>query len=291
MDHERLSALDTAFLCLESQEAPMHLGALAVFQPQRPIEPSHLLGVVADRVERRPSLRQRVRLAWLPPGAAVWAKDGLFHLPSHLQLHRLTEGDQHTLATLAGELMAEPLDLDRPLWQIHLVTGLAGGRFAVLVKLHHAMADGLRAVELGIGLLDGYTDLVAAQASAVDGPDTGSWLPSSPSSSLSLPSSWSSSLPFLMGAAKAAAGLALRPDRLIAGVARTAVGLPADLLRAAASMPGDVVRTATSLPGAVRHAADAVGIASSILASARSCRPSSAPRPAGQHSSTRNPAE
>ena len=142
MQDERLSALDTAFLCLESAQAPMHLGALAVFEPERPIAPERLVEVLCDRISRLPVLRQRVRPAWLPPGSAVWEEDGYFRLERHLRVHHLdaTADDpdaQDTLAALAGELMAEPLDLCRPLWQLHLVTVLPDSRFAVVVKLHH----------------------------------------------------------------------------------------------------------------------------------------------------------
>jgi WS/DGAT/MGAT family acyltransferase len=94
----------------------------------------------------------------------VWVPDPEFDVRRHIRLHRLGGEDHEAVATLAATLMTEPLDLTRPLWQLHVLTGLAEGRFAVLVKLHHAVADGLRAVELGLGLLDGYPNLVAAQS-------------------------------------------------------------------------------------------------------------------------------
>jgi diacylglycerol O-acyltransferase / wax synthase len=228
MDRERLSALDTAFLCLESPQAPMHLGALAVFQSQRRIQSARLLTVLGERIARLPHLRQRVRPTVLPPGAAVWEADRSFDLSHHLQPHKLNRGGQAALAGLAEELMAEPLDLNRPLWQLHLVTGLRGGRFAVLVKLHHAMADGLRAVDLSVRLLDGYTDALPATATAPDQPTAGPW-------------------PSLLGVARAAAGAAIRPDRLLTGVARNVAGLP----------------------WAITQAAGTVGIASSMVACAR----------------------
>src|SRR5947208_7745196 len=160
MHDERLSALDTAFLCLESARAPLHLGALAVFEPERPVAPDRLVEVLCARISRLPLLRQRVRPAWLPPGSAVWEEDGYFRPEQHLRVHELNAGDEVALAALAGDLMAEPLDLRRPLWQLHLVTGLPEGRFAVLDKLHHALADGLRAVEVGVGLLDGVSGVL-----------------------------------------------------------------------------------------------------------------------------------
>jgi WS/DGAT/MGAT family acyltransferase len=241
MEDERLSALDTAFLCLESPQAPLHLGALAVFRPERPIPPTRLRSLLTDRIQRLPSLRQRVQAAWMPPGSAVWAEDDLFDPDRHLFLHELDTGtrrtgssrrrleaDQSALASLAGQLMAEQLDLRHPLWQLHLVTGLVAGRFAILVKLHHALADGLRAVEFGVGLLDGFAD----QRPESPEPRTGGTDRFRPS---------------LMGAARTAAALATRPDRALAGLARGVA----------------------SLPGTVRQTADALGIASAVLGSAR----------------------
>src|SRR5262249_43780038 len=89
MQDERLSALDTAFLCLESAQAPLHLGAVAVFEPDRPIPPDRLVEVLGERTSQLPILRQRVRQSWLPPGAAVWKDDGRFPLERHIRQHRL----------------------------------------------------------------------------------------------------------------------------------------------------------------------------------------------------------
>ncbi|MFD0576040.1 wax ester/triacylglycerol synthase domain-containing protein [Dactylosporangium darangshiense] len=157
MDDERLSDLDTAFLRLESPRAPMHLGALAIFQPRERIPPARLVTVLGERVARIPALLQRVRSTWLPPGGAVWTPDTTFELSRHVHTHRLQRGT-NAMTVLACELMAEPLDLGRPLWQLHLMTGLSEQRFALLIKLHHALADGLRTVELGLRLFDGFAD-------------------------------------------------------------------------------------------------------------------------------------
>jgi diacylglycerol O-acyltransferase / wax synthase len=166
MTGNRLSALDTAFLCLESESAPMHLGALAVFGPGTPSRPARLLSTLGERAQRLPLLRRRVSRLRLPGTGDTWEPDPRFEVGAHVRLHRLDGEDRAGVAGVAARLMTEPLDRARPLWELHLLTGLAGGGFAVLVKLHHALADGLRAVELGLGLLDGYTDLVAARSVA-----------------------------------------------------------------------------------------------------------------------------
>ncbi|RCW39554.1 WS/DGAT/MGAT family acyltransferase [Halopolyspora algeriensis] len=157
MATREIGALDTAFLCLEQHDAPMHIGAVAVFDPREEVDPARLKALLAERVERIPRMRRHVGDSWLPAGAAQWEEDPDFRAEEHIHNHGVPwPGGPDELATLVSELVAEPLDLTRPLWELHVLTGLHGGRFAILVKLHHALADGAGAVELGLGLLDGF---------------------------------------------------------------------------------------------------------------------------------------
>jgi WS/DGAT/MGAT family acyltransferase len=230
----RLSSLDSAFLRLESASAPMHLGALAIFQPLRPVPPIRLITLLGERAERLPALSWRAAPTLVPPGAHHWVADPRFDARSHVHLHRLDSGGRDEAAALAAEVMAQPLDLARPLWQVHVMTGLAGGGFAVLFKLHHALADGLRAVQLGLGLFDGYTDAVVARSPAVP-----------PSPSL---------LGTLRSASESAVRLATRPHRLARQVLATAAGLPtaacqvADAAGIAASVLSHARRTRPTSP-------------------------------------------
>ncbi|GGI85436.1 diacylglycerol O-acyltransferase [Saccharopolyspora subtropica] len=150
-----ISALDWAFLCLEQDTAPMHLGAVAVFRPRRLVHREELLSRLAERAARIPRLRQRIEWSWLP-GQARWAEVADFDAARHVHSHQVVSpGGREELAALVAELVADPLDLRRPLWELHLITGLDGDRFAILVKFHHALADGRGAVEIGMRLLDG----------------------------------------------------------------------------------------------------------------------------------------
>jgi WS/DGAT/MGAT family acyltransferase len=232
---ERLSALDTAFLCLESPDAPMHLGALAVFQPSEPVPADRLVAVLGDRAERLALLRRRVRPAWPGTGSDSWTEDRLFHVRRHIRVHQVAEEPTGGLAALAGEVMAQPLDLTRPLWQLHIFTGLPGDRFAVLVKLHHALADGLRAVQLGMGLLDGLVD--SAPSVTGSGPDRPAGAPQAS----------------MLGRVRSAAELAARPDRLA----------------------GWLIDAANGLGEVARQMVDTAGIASSVLSGARLGAPES----------------
>jgi WS/DGAT/MGAT family acyltransferase len=215
----------------------MHLGALAIFQPRERIPPARLAAVLGERVGRIPALRQRVRTTWWPPGGAVWTPDTTFDPSQHIRIHKLKRA-KDAMTVLASELMAEPLDLSRPLWQLHLMTGLPEGRFALLIKLHHAMADGLRTVELGLRLFDGFTDRQPSQ-------------PNHPQ-----PDSTIAMAPPTLTAVQAAAERATRTAHAIADAAGSAKRLPRTLSLATSSagIAASVlshVRLAALLPSAL----------------------------------------
>ncbi|MFE6490604.1 wax ester/triacylglycerol synthase family O-acyltransferase [Streptomyces sp. NPDC057748] len=166
MGTELLAPLDLAFWHLESDAHPMHLGALAVFSPAP--GPAHgadaetVLELLGARAAAIPRLRMRVRDVLLPVGGAAWFVDKDFDVHRHIGRVRLTgaeardeDGGFMAGATrLAGELMERPLERGLPPWQMYVIGGADGGPFAVLVKLHHALADGMRAVAIGAGIFD-----------------------------------------------------------------------------------------------------------------------------------------
>ncbi len=151
-----LSALDVAFLCLESETSPMHMGAVLTFTPRRPVDAGALTAILADRAARLPKLRQRARAELFPPGAASWTEDAGFLATEHIHHVVLSSlYDPDPLAAFASRWIAEPLDTTRPLWDLTVVTGLPDGKFALLLKLHHALTDGAGAYAVAAGLLDG----------------------------------------------------------------------------------------------------------------------------------------
>jgi len=244
---DRLSSLDVAFLSLERQDSPMHLGAAAVFRPAGRVNPIRLVDLLAERAAKVPRLRDRALPTWLPPGGAVWSRDPRFDPARHIHLHRLpAPGDRDQLASAVSAAMARSLDLARPLWEIHLFTGLQDGSFVVLTKLHHALADGLRAVQLGMSLLDE----VAAEPGA---PSDSARLAGAarPAGAGTAPAAdrEQAGQPVLAAARSAGATLA-RPDRLLVG--STMSGLSA----------------LSGLPGLAQQAGQALGIAASMVRSA-----------------------
>lgn len=133
----------------------MHLGALAVFEPAPGVTSHELLDLLGARAAAIPRLRMRVRDVLLPVGGAAWFTDKDFDVHRHVKRVVLAEGDFMAEATrLAGELMEQPLGRGLPPWQMYLLDSAGGGPFAVLVKLHHALADGMRAVAIGAGIFD-----------------------------------------------------------------------------------------------------------------------------------------
>ncbi|MEV7548847.1 wax ester/triacylglycerol synthase family O-acyltransferase [Amycolatopsis sp. NPDC089917] len=152
----QLSALDVAFLCMESETTPMHMGAVVTFRPHGQVHARKLTALLAERAALLPKLRQRPRTALFPPGAAIWAEDPDFVASEHISHHHLSSlYEPDPLSAYASRWMGRPLDTGKPLWDLHLVTGLPDGEYALLLKLHHALTDGAGAYAVAVGLLDG----------------------------------------------------------------------------------------------------------------------------------------
>ena len=151
---ERLSALDAEFLHVEDGVGHMHIAGVCTFDDPPPGF-DELLDLVASKLHRIPRYRQRVRSVPLDLGRPVWADDPHFDLGYHVRHTALpAPGDDETFRNLMGRLMSQQLDRERPLWEAWLVEGLAGGRWALVFKVHHCMVDGIAGVGLLAQLLD-----------------------------------------------------------------------------------------------------------------------------------------
>ncbi|HST63919.1 MAG TPA: wax ester/triacylglycerol synthase family O-acyltransferase [Mycobacteriales bacterium] len=153
---DRLSALDVSFLYMEEPTTPMHVGGLAVFQPPAEgFDYDRLVELIEDRISLVPRYRQKIR--WVPGHLAnpVWVDDADFDVTFHVRRSALPRpGSDSQLRELVSRLMSRRLDRNRPLWEMYLVEGLEGGRIAVITKTHHAMVDGISAVDIGQVILD-----------------------------------------------------------------------------------------------------------------------------------------
>jgi WS/DGAT/MGAT family acyltransferase len=152
---QRLSALDASFLRVETASAHMHVGWLSNLK-LRPGENRLNAEELAARVEARLHLapRFRQRVVSPPVGESVWVDDARFRISDHVEIARDDLAGVPELRRLSGEFLSEQLDRSRPLWKILIVPRVGDGKAAVLGKVHHAMVDGVAAVELGMLLFD-----------------------------------------------------------------------------------------------------------------------------------------
>jgi WS/DGAT/MGAT family acyltransferase len=132
----QLDGPDLFHLAQERSGHPCHTLKIAVLGG--PVDHEHLRTWLDAAVRRLEVLRRRPeRRLGLP---AVWAQDGR---RPHLERHELdARGDERALCDLLSELCGRAVALDQPPWAAHHITGLAGGREAVVLRLHHALADG-----------------------------------------------------------------------------------------------------------------------------------------------------
>ncbi len=101
--------------------------------------------------------RYRQRLAYVPlgQGRPVWADDPHFNPYYHIRHTALPQARRRAaLKRLAGRLFSQRLDRSKPLWEIWLVRAMAGERFALIAKTHHALVDGISGVDITTVLFD-----------------------------------------------------------------------------------------------------------------------------------------
>jgi WS/DGAT/MGAT family acyltransferase len=153
---DRLSALDVSFLYAEEPTTPMHVGGVAVFEPpSRGFDYDHLVRLIERRIALVPRYRQKVVGVPGHLGNPVWVDDSGFDIGYHVRRSALPRpGSDLQLAELVSRLMSRPLDRSRPLWEMYCVEGVHDGRIALISKTHHAMVDGVSAVDLTQVILD-----------------------------------------------------------------------------------------------------------------------------------------
>jgi len=161
-----LSGMDAAFLALETPSTPMNILGTLVLDPSSASGGYSYQRVRRLMEERLPRLVPfRRRLVAVPFGLdhPLWVDDPDFHVRSHIyRIGAPTPGSEQVLANLVAQIAAQPLDRTRPLWELWVVEGLAEGRIALVLKLHHAVADGVSATQLLLHLLDSSPEGVDA---------------------------------------------------------------------------------------------------------------------------------
>jgi len=156
--YDRLSAQDNDFLQWEQDHLPMHGGSTQIFEAgplatsEGGVDFAKIRSGIEAILHRIPRYRQK--LAWIPGSArAIWVDDPRFNLDYHIRHTSLPRpGSDAQLKELAARLCERPLDRSRPLWEMWVVEGLSGGRFATIGKTHHCMVDGFGGMKMAQSL-------------------------------------------------------------------------------------------------------------------------------------------
>ncbi|MEB3062610.1 wax ester/triacylglycerol synthase family O-acyltransferase [[Mycobacterium] zoologicum] len=153
---QRLSTLDTAFLHAEHTDPHTRLGigGLAILDGPMP-EHDALMATLSERIAACPRFSQRLRRRVFDLDAPQWVDDDKFDLAYHVRRVALPgSGTDEDLYSVVADVMSWQLDHDRPLWEIWLISELAGGRWAMLMKVHPCLADAVATVHILTGLSD-----------------------------------------------------------------------------------------------------------------------------------------
>lgn len=159
----QISPLDAAWLLLESRDTPMHVGGLMEFTLPRDAPPDYL----QLQLERMRALRTLPAPWNLRPLGAPIVGERLPLLQSvadvdldlHVRHSALPHpGGQRELGVLISRLHGHQLDLHRPLWEVHVIEGLHDGRFAIYLKIHHTLIDGVSAMRMVLRALSSDPD-------------------------------------------------------------------------------------------------------------------------------------
>ena len=151
---DRLTGLDASFLHMERAGAHMHVASTIIFEGPAPTH-DEFRDHIASRLHLVPRFRQKLRFVPFDQGRPVWVDDPHLNLDYHVRQTALpAPGSEEQLRNLAARIFSQQLDRTKPLWELWLVEGLDGDRFAIVGKSHHALVDGVSGVDITTVLFD-----------------------------------------------------------------------------------------------------------------------------------------
>lgn len=160
---ERMSPADATFLYMENETDLYYNAWLGIFEGP-PLSTEDFRAHIASKLPRLPRYRQRIRFVPHNIAAPVWVDDTHFHLPYHVRHVALpAPGTQEQLRELFTTVLSHPLDLSKPPWEMWLVDGLEGGRWGLISRLHHCMADGVSTTDITTTIMDADPDTVVEE--------------------------------------------------------------------------------------------------------------------------------
>ena len=138
---DRLTAIDASFLAQEGASSHMHIGALTVLEgPPPPF--GEFLDIIRGRLHLVPRYRQKLSFPPIETGRPVWVDDPDFNIEYHVRQTALPRpGSQEQLFKLVSRIFSQQLDRSKPLWEMWVIEGLEGGRWALISKTHHSVID------------------------------------------------------------------------------------------------------------------------------------------------------
>jgi WS/DGAT/MGAT family acyltransferase len=145
--NELFSFGDALFLYLEREGIPLNIASVAILDGD--IAGEDLVRYLETKSTRIPRFRQRVVTPPFNVGLPSWQDDPHFDVRNHVHEVTLKHGTERELRTVASAILSTTLDRSRPLWDQTLVHGLKGDRCAIVLRIHHALADGIS----GVGIL------------------------------------------------------------------------------------------------------------------------------------------
>jgi diacylglycerol O-acyltransferase / wax synthase len=147
---EHLTALDAAFLEVEDSDPHVNLAIAGVSIVAGPAPAyDELVAAFGERIHEIPRCTQVLRTHPFDLGSPEWVEDVHFDISHHMHHAALPEpGGDAELFQLIADVMEHRLDRERPLWECWIIEGLADGRWAILMKLHHCIADGIATTQM-----------------------------------------------------------------------------------------------------------------------------------------------
>jgi diacylglycerol O-acyltransferase / wax synthase len=235
---QRLTPLEVSLLALDTAHTPGHVGTVDIFDagPDE-FDYERLIALIRERIAFVPRYRQRVRGIPAQLAGPVWVDDENFDLTFHVRRSAIPRpGTLAQLREVVGRVLARRLDRSRPLWEIYLMEGLEGSRFALVAKSHLCLVDGIDNVEIGQVLLDSTARSHAVPSA---GTDVDSWQPVPEPSSLELLAGAllesaqdpAMALQNLRGALASALGVAVAVGEVVGGIGGALGDLATDALR------------------------------------------------------------
>lgn len=144
---KRMSPLDAAWLYVDTPDTPMHVANLVIFSLPDDASSDYLRDVVASlRAQTNcvPPFNLRLRSTRFKGLMPVWDEADDIDLDYHLRHSALPQpGGERELGVLVSRLHSHPMDFHRPLWEMHVIEGLENNRFALYMKIHHSLVDGV----------------------------------------------------------------------------------------------------------------------------------------------------